>query len=387
MRLNRRDDSGVTTILVVFCATVLLAAVAIAVDVGRAVAVTRSAQNSADAVTLAMAKDCVQRGVLSAGGYDSYIRTSSAIGNGQTASLTAGSCAAGSVTATAHETMNYSFAKVIGMTNTTLDRPATAKWSQLSSGVIFPFTFSACAFPDSFTPGDATTEGTKLMLYGQGRRTSCDRDPNTTGQSRQLQGIRRRRLPVRTSLDRTPCHDAKGNSFIGTNCDVNEPERLRRQGRAPARVGFGDGRWRRHRSTRSPTWSGSTSSVGLATATARQGRGDDTKRCTTVRTRDFTPDPTTRRGRHQPVPLRLRDQLRLDRRWHHRRLMHARALFEVPATSTSTANQNGRAIPHHEEQAADNRDRGSGAVRDHRNHLPSWGTSARPRTRPRPGKP
>ena len=43
-------------ILVVLCAVLLLGAVAIAVDVGRAVAVTRSAQNSADAVALAMAQ-------------------------------------------------------------------------------------------------------------------------------------------------------------------------------------------------------------------------------------------------------------------------------------------------------------------------------------------
>ena len=216
MRLNRRDDSGVATILLVLCSTFLLAVVAIAVDVGRAVAVARSAQNSADAVTLAMAKDCVQRGGLSAG-YTSYIRTSSAIGNGQTANLTAGSCPAGFVTATAHETMNYSFAKVIGMTNTTVNRPATAKWSQLSAGVIFPFTFSACAFPDSFTTGNATTPGTALMLYGQVTRTSCGRDSNTTGQSSNSKGFVTDGCVLK-SLNAT-IHDANGNSFTGTSCD------------------------------------------------------------------------------------------------------------------------------------------------------------------------
>lgn len=217
MRLNHRDDSGMATILLVFFATFLLAVVAIAVDVGRAVAVTRSAQNSADAVTLAMAKDCVQRGGLAAGGYDSYIRTSGAIGTGQSAALTAGSCPAGFVTATAEETMNYSFAKVIGMTETTLDRPATAKWSQLSSGVIFPFTFSSCAFPDSFTPGDATTPGTPLMLYGQVDRESCARDGDATGQSNNSKGFIEDGC-VMTSIGGT-LHDANGNSFVGTDCD------------------------------------------------------------------------------------------------------------------------------------------------------------------------
>jgi Flp pilus assembly protein TadG len=215
--MRQRDDSGVTTILVVLCAAFLLGVVAIAVDVGRAVAVTRSAQNSADSVALAMAKDCVGRGGLSAAGYNRYIRTSSAIGNGQTANLTAGSCAAGFVTATARETMNYSFARVIGMTNTTSHRPATAKWSQLNAGVIFPFAFSACSFPDSFTTGNATTQGTLLMLYGQVDRMSCGRDGDTTGQSNNSKGFISDGCALK-SLGKT-VHDANGNSFVGTNCD------------------------------------------------------------------------------------------------------------------------------------------------------------------------
>jgi Flp pilus assembly protein TadG len=215
-KLNQRDDAGVATILLVLCSTLLLAGLSIAVDVGRAVAVARSAQNSADAVTLAMAKDCVERGGLSAGGYDGYIRTTAAIGNGQTQSLTAGSCSAGSVTATARETVNYSFAKVIGMTRTTKSRSATAKWSQLSSGVIFPFTFSACAFPDSFTTGNATTPGTPLMLYGQVNRTSCGRDANASGQSSNSKGFVTDGCVLK-SLSQT-LHDANGNSFTGTSC-------------------------------------------------------------------------------------------------------------------------------------------------------------------------
>jgi hypothetical protein len=216
-RSNRRDDAGLATILVVLSSAFLLAAMAIAVDVGRAVAVVRSAQNSADAVTLAMAKDCVQRGGLSPAGYTSYIRTAPAIGNGQSASLTSGSCASGSVTATASETLDYSFAKVIGMTNTTLKRPATAKWSQLNAGVIFPFTFSACAFPDSFAAGNDTTPGTLLMLYGQGVRSNCPRDGNTGNQSSNSKGFVQQGC-VLTSLNQT-LTDANGNSFIGTNCD------------------------------------------------------------------------------------------------------------------------------------------------------------------------
>ena len=216
MRLNHRDDSGVTTLFVVLCATFLLGAVAIAVDVGRAVAVNRSAQNSADAVALAMGKDCVERGSLSGAGYDGYIRTTAAIGQGQTQALTGGSCASAFVKATASETMNYTFAKVIGMTNTNVKRSATAKWSQLQAGVIFPFAFSACAFPDSFTPGTDATPGTLLMLYGQVTRTSCGRDGDTTGQSSNSKGFVQDGC-VMKSLDST-IHDANGNSFVGTQC-------------------------------------------------------------------------------------------------------------------------------------------------------------------------
>ena len=59
MRLRTRDDAGVASIFVVLCAVLLIGVVGMCIDIGRAVAVTRSAQNSADAVALAMGKDCV----------------------------------------------------------------------------------------------------------------------------------------------------------------------------------------------------------------------------------------------------------------------------------------------------------------------------------------
>ena len=284
---------------------------AIAVDVGRAVAVTRSAQNSADAVTLAMAKDCVERGALSAAGYDRYIRTTPAIGKGQTADLTAGSCIAGFVKATAHETMDFSFAKVIGMTNTTRNRPATAKWSQLSAGVIFPFMFSACAFPDSFTIGKDLP--TLLMLYGQVDRTSCGRDSDTTGQSNNSKGFVIAGC-VLTSLGKT-LHDANGNSFTGTNCDsssldfyVGKDVLLPVWGSATGGGGGSDYTITNLVGFRVLGWSGNGSNQG----------GAMTNNC---KVGTFT---VTRplRSQHQALPLRLRDQFRFYRRWYHRCLVH-----------------------------------------------------------------
>ncbi len=218
MRLTQRDDSGLASLFVVFSSVLLLGAVGISVDAARAVAVTRSAQNSADAVALAMGKDCVVQGGLSAAGYNRFIRTDPAIGNGQSQSLTAGSCGSGFVTARATETMDYTFAKVVGMTDTPRAREATAKWGQLASGVIFPFTFSNCAFPDTFTAGTSVTPGTLMMLYGQGVvRTSCTRDGDTAGQASSSKGFILGGCQL-TSIGGTLL-DAIGNSFIGTNCD------------------------------------------------------------------------------------------------------------------------------------------------------------------------
>ena len=217
MRLRQRDDSGVVSIFIVICSVLLLGAVGIAVDAARAVAVTRSAQNGADAVALAMAKDCVVQGHLSPAGYDRFIRTGSAIGNGQSQSLTAGSCSAGFVTAKVSETMNYTIAKVFGATNTPRARQATANWGQLASGVIFPFAFSNCSFPDTFTSGTSVTPGTLLMLYGQGVRTTCTRDGSTTGQSSNSKGFIFNGCQL-TSIGGT-LTDANGNSFVGTSCD------------------------------------------------------------------------------------------------------------------------------------------------------------------------
>jgi hypothetical protein len=224
MRLNTRDDSGVGTIVIVLCMVLLLGAVGIAIDASRAVAVTRSAQNSADAVALAMAKDCVgPLRSLSPGGYNRFIRTGPAIGNGQSQAQVAGGCASGFVKARATETMDYTFAKVFGASNTTRTRHATARWGELAGGIIFPFTFSNCAFPDSFVQGNSATQGngsspgTLMMLYGQTTRTSCPRDTDTTGQSSNSKGFVEggcRMVSVGGTI-----HDANGNSFIGTNCD------------------------------------------------------------------------------------------------------------------------------------------------------------------------
>ncbi len=224
MRLKNRDESGVGTIVIVICMVLLLGAVGIAIDVSRAVAVTRSAQNSADAVALAMGRDCVEHGSLSpTAAYDAFIRTGPAIGDGQSQTLEAGGCAAGFVKARATETMDYTFSKVftalVGAPDTTTrSRPATVRWGEMTAGFIFPFTFSNCAFPDTFVSGHDTTPGTLMMLYGQKVRTTCPRDSDgTAGQVDNSKGFVPGGCQL-TSVGNT-LTDSTGNNFIGTNCD------------------------------------------------------------------------------------------------------------------------------------------------------------------------
>lgn len=191
---------------------VMLAMFAFAVDTGMAIAGTRSAQNSADAAALAGALNCA-RGVA-APSPTPYLQ------EGQTAPTPP--CNSNSVTVDVSKTQDYTFGKIVGLDNYDLSRSATAKWGALNSGVIFPFTFSACAFPDTITYGTATppTAGTLMMLYGQGvARTSCARDGDTTGQASNSKGFVADGC-VMKSVGST-LTDAQGNNFGGTGCVSN----------------------------------------------------------------------------------------------------------------------------------------------------------------------
>jgi hypothetical protein len=212
-RLTQRDDQGVIAITVVCLMLVMLAMFAFAVDTGIAIAGTRSAQNSADAAALAGALNCA-RGVA-APAPAPYLQ------EGQTAPTPP--CGSNSVTVDVSKTQDYTFGKIVGLDNYDVKRSATAKWGALNSGEIFPFTFSTCAFPDSITYGEQTppTAGTLMMLYGQGvARTSCPRDPDTTGQSNNSKGFVADGCQI-TSVGGY-LYDARGNSFEGTGCDGSD---------------------------------------------------------------------------------------------------------------------------------------------------------------------
>ena len=213
MRRMNRDDAGITAVLVTVGMTTLLLIAALALDVGTTFFNRARAQNSADARALAAAINCASGKPIDTAPLPD-LKTVPA-GYDQELSLDVTSCdvpGLDSVTATVSQEQDFQF--IPG--SVTVFRNATAKWGQLGAGVIFPFTFSLCAFPDSFTYGTSATQGTPMMLYGQTNRTSCARDSDTTGQHSSSKGFVADGCVMKSVGDTIT--DSRGNNFGGTGC-------------------------------------------------------------------------------------------------------------------------------------------------------------------------
>ncbi len=195
-RLTPRDDQGVAAILTVMVAGLLLACMGLAVDVGTAVSVARQAQNSADAAALAIATDCSLTGNASSPA--TYLKT------GQTAATP--SCGNGSVTVSVSKTQGYTFGKLVGLTDYTKTRAATAKWGALGASTgIFPITISTCAFTIQFN--------TKVTLHSH-NAPGCS---NPAGQFGFIQdGCTNQTIAAGEMLPGTT-----GNNLNGTGCDTS----------------------------------------------------------------------------------------------------------------------------------------------------------------------
>jgi Flp pilus assembly protein TadG len=146
---RKHDDDGVMAITVTLLAVVLFAVAAFSVDIGSAVAITRSAQNSADAAALAIATDCSRTGTASS--VTPYLT------NGQTGSATG--CGSGEVTATVSRTKDWTFGKLVGLGDYTKTRSATAKWGALGEAQgVFPITVAICGVQNA-------VQGQLITLY------------------------------------------------------------------------------------------------------------------------------------------------------------------------------------------------------------------------------
>jgi hypothetical protein len=143
---RKGGDEGLVAITVTVLAAFMLLMVAFAVDVGSAVAITRSAQNSADAAALSVATDCAWTGSPSS--------VAPYLTNGQVADAMTPACdsgGTGAVEVTVSRTHEWTFGKLVGLDTYTKSRAATAKWGALGSSTgIFPITISTCAFTMAF---------------------------------------------------------------------------------------------------------------------------------------------------------------------------------------------------------------------------------------------
>lgn len=140
---HRHGEDGLMAITVTVLAVVMFVMIALSVDVGSAAAITQDAQNSADAAAVAVATDCANTGNPSS--VAPYLTT------GQVSSPMVPSCGSGTVTVTVSRTNNWTFGKLVGLTNYTKSRTAIAKWGALGSDTgTFPITISTCAFTIQF---------------------------------------------------------------------------------------------------------------------------------------------------------------------------------------------------------------------------------------------
>jgi Flp pilus assembly protein TadG len=152
-RLDRSEDAGVASIFFVMAMVLIFGVTAVALDGGAAIAAHRSVQNSADASALAVATDCA-RGASCPSSVAAYLRS------GETASAPAINSGAGTVTVTVSKTVNFNFAPIIGMSNGTVHRSATAKWGTISGATTLPLTIASCEFSQTLLVGT-----TDITLY------------------------------------------------------------------------------------------------------------------------------------------------------------------------------------------------------------------------------
>jgi hypothetical protein len=152
-RVARNDDTGVASLVVVLAMVLILGVTAVALDGGAAIAAKRSVQNSADAAALAVATDCARKAACPSS-------TATYLRSGETADTPVIDSGAGTVTVTVSKVVDFNFAPIIGLSNGTVHRSATAKWGTLGSADTIPITISNCEFSQALLDGT-----TNIILY------------------------------------------------------------------------------------------------------------------------------------------------------------------------------------------------------------------------------
>jgi Flp pilus assembly protein TadG len=151
---HKNNEDGLIAITVTILAAVMFVMAAFSVDIGSAVAITRSAQNSADAAALAVATDCSRTGAPSS--VTPYLTT------GQVPVAMTPACnsgGTGAVKVTVSRTKDWTFGKLVGLGSYTKTRSATAKWGALGEATgTFPITVAICGV-------QGAVQGAIITLY------------------------------------------------------------------------------------------------------------------------------------------------------------------------------------------------------------------------------
>jgi hypothetical protein len=171
-----RDDKGAVAVMVALLIVPLLACTALVVDVGALYLERRQLQNAADAGALAIAADCAATGVVTRVAACSTMTATAKSFAQLNAGPTAAAAAARTgnrVTVTAHSTVNFAFAPVIGVNNKSVSAKSTASWGAPVAGTsILPITFSWCAFKAQ-TGGGVPTPTTHALRFSKSDGTTC----------------------------------------------------------------------------------------------------------------------------------------------------------------------------------------------------------------------
>lgn len=179
-RLDRGDERGGTVILVAFAMVVVLGAAAVAVDVAALFQERRELQNGADAGALAVARDCAD------GDCGAYLSTADRFGDANAGDLAAVDDAtidtvartatvdASTSDATGGTILPHYFAKIFGISGTTVRASATAQWGPLVYGPSLPLVLSMCEFDEAVgTPMQLPSDPVTIIFH-DGNAEGCD---------------------------------------------------------------------------------------------------------------------------------------------------------------------------------------------------------------------
>ena len=154
-RLARmRDETGAITLITAIMMTVLLGMAALVIDVGASEARRAQLQDAADAAALGLAQRCFDSALTSAAACDGGVvggATGTAAGyatenvNDGSASVTSVVFGANTVKVSLTSEQPSFFARVFGISSSTINTNATAKWSQ--PAVPLPLAYHQCALP------------------------------------------------------------------------------------------------------------------------------------------------------------------------------------------------------------------------------------------------